>query len=121
MMFVAKRTSPPPSAKSTMTPSTSSGGNSPCATRTVSSGVTSASRAANPSKSAMRGATTKLCPPRRFSRSKAVRSVAASKGARKVRIGLRRAGGLAMMLTSCTPTMAACSVRGMGVAVIAKT
>ena len=68
--------------------------------------------------SSIRGTTTKLCPPRRFSRSSAVRTLAASKGARKVRIGRRRAGGLAITLTSCMPTIAACRVRGIGVAVM---
>ncbi len=44
-----------------------------------------------------------------------------SKGPTTVRIGWRRTGGVAMMLTSCRPASADCSVRGMGVAVMVRT
>ena len=46
--------------------------------------------------SAMRGTTTKLCPPRERSRSNAARSISGAKADTAVRIGWRRAGGVAI-------------------------
>ena len=55
-------------------------------------------------------------PPRDRSRSRAARSVSGEKVDTAVRIGWRRAGGVAMIDNWRKPTSAACSVRGMGVA-----
>src|SRR5829696_2579340 len=69
----------------------------------------------------MRGHTTKLCPPRRCSRSSASRTVTGSKGRRNVRIGRRRTGGVSKGLRSTSPTKARWKVRGIGVAVRLRT
>ena len=74
-----------------------------------------------PAMSSMRLTTTKLCPPRPFSRRKAVRMVASSHSAMAVLIGWRRAGGVAMIDSCCNPTSAVCNVRGMGVALSDRT
>ena len=120
-MLVASRTSAPPEAKRTSASSTSAGGMSPCATSSDRSGTSPAIRSRMGAMSSMRGQTTKLWPPRRDSRLSAWVSSASSIGARAVRMGWRRAGGVAMTLSDCSPTSAACRVRGMGVAVRVRT
>ena len=121
MMLVASSTSPSPSAKRTIASSMSSAGIFPCATMTSSSGTSSDRRFVIGSMSSTRGHTTKLWPPRRRSRTSASRTVVESNGVRKVRIGRRCAGGVAMTLRSWSPTRAAWSVRGIGVAVSVRT
>ncbi len=110
-MLVATRTSASPPANAIMAPSTSSGVMRPWADRIFRSGQASARQAAMRSSPSIRGTTTKLCPPRAVSRLSAACTVARSKGATNVRMGRRRAGGVAMTLRSCRPTSALCSVR----------
>ena len=68
----------PRAAKPTITSSIWAAASLPCASTIVSSGTSRASSARSGTMSAMRGTTTKLCPPRARSRSRAVRSLSRS-------------------------------------------
>ena len=71
--------------------------------------------------SSIRGTTTKLWPRRRFSAASACRTRPGSNGASTVCTGRRRAGGVSSTLSACSPRIAPCNVRGIGVALSVST
>ena len=115
-ILVDNNTSALASAKSVMTLSNSSGFICPCAERIEASGTSFVMRSNIFCISFIRGHTTKICPPRCFSRKIASLRMIESHGPTNVLTARRSTGGVAISDISLTPDNAICRVRGMGVA-----
>ncbi len=120
MIVVETSTSNLRSQKSTITCSSTASGSWPCATAMRASGTSSASCAATRLIEETRLCTKKICPSRSSSRRIAAPTCLSLYGPTKVRIGCRSSGGVASVDISRMPVTAISSVRGMGVALIAR-
>ena len=121
MIVVETKTSNLRSQKSTTTCSSCASGIWPCATAIRASGTSLAISAATLSIVATRLWTKKTCPSRINSRLMAAAICASEYAPIKVRIGCRSSGGVASVDISRIPVTAISRVRGIGVALIART
>src|SRR5665647_1949113 len=120
MMVVETSTSNLRSQKSTTTCSSCASGSWPWATAIRASGTSSARWAATRLMLDTRLCTTKIWPSRSSSRRIAAATWRSEYGPTKVRMGCRSSGGVARVDISRMPVTAISSVRGIGVALIAR-